>query len=110
MLKTVLVLALGLVTQGWYTYAPGGKDYRVDLPARPETTSRVVNTAAGQSQLSAARLKTAIATYSVEVTENQGNVDPNTFDEGLRRFAAARKATLGAVSTITVDGKPGRDF
>ena len=111
MLTTILVLAFGMVQQDWYTFEPEGKSFRVELPSKPNhTSSRTVNNAAGRSQLTTAQLRTSGAIYSVQVTENSGKVDPKTLDEGIQRFAAAIQGALGTVSTITVDGSPGREF
>src|SRR5205809_622609 len=83
---------LGAVQQDWYVFEPDSKGFRVELPRQPNSTStRTVTGAAGRSQLTSARLRTPQATYSVVVTENRGRVDPNTLDDGIRQFAAARK-------------------
>src|SRR4051812_33851883 len=103
MLTTVFVLALGMAWQDWYTLEPESKDFRVELPNKPNnTSSRTINNAAGRSQLTSAELKISDSVYLIQVTENNGKVDPKTLDDGIRQFAAARKATLGAIREITV--------
>jgi hypothetical protein len=111
MITTIFMLAVVQVPQDWYTFAPAGKNFRVELPTRPaSTSSRTINNAAGRAQLTAAQSNTSDAIYSIQVTENRGKVDPKTLDDGIRRFSADKRAVLGAVKTITVDGNPGREF
>jgi hypothetical protein len=111
MFTTFLILAVGMVPQDWYTFAPEGKNFRVDLPSKPNRTlGRTFSNAAGRSQLTAAQSNASDAIYSIQVTENSGRVDPKTLDDGIRRFSEDKGATLGAVKPITVDGNPGRDF
>jgi hypothetical protein len=111
MLTTVLILALGMARQDWYTFEPEAKNFRVELPDKPNnTSSRTINNAAGRSQLTTAQLITSDAVYLIQVTENVGKVDPRTFDDGVRQFTAAKDAMPGAVREITVDGNPGREF
>src|SRR5947209_5170859 len=99
MLTTALVLALGMVSQNWSTFEPEAKSFRVELPAEPNITStRALRRAAGPSRLTAAQSTTPDGTYRVEVTENRARVDPDTLDDGIRRFAAASQGTLGAVT------------
>lgn len=111
MLTTILVLAATALQQDWYTFEPETKNFRVQLPARPNSTSsRTLNRPSGQAQLTTAQLTTADATYSIQVTENRAPVDPNTLDDGMKQFAAANQSTLWAVTKVTVGGSPGRDF
>ncbi len=111
MLTTILILAVGMAPLDWYTFEPEGKNYRVDLPTKPgDTSTRTVNNAAGGSQLTSAQLKMPDGVYLLQVTESRGKVDPKTLDEGIKQFAASNNAMLGPVTTITVDGNPGRDF
>jgi len=111
MLATILILAFGVLRQDWYTIAPEGKNFRVALPSKPDSVStRTLNNPSGRSELTAVQLKVPDATYSVHVTENRGRVDPSTLDAGIRKFASNRKATVGAISKISVDGNPGREF
>ena len=111
MLTTILILAAGMVQQNWYTFESEAKTFRVQLPARPSSTSsRTVTKATGRAQLTTAQLSTANATYTVQVTESAGKIDPQTLDDGIKQFAASKQATLGSVGTIAVDGNPGRQF
>jgi hypothetical protein len=97
--------------QGWYTFEPEAKTFRVDLPNKPNNTSkRPIKNVAGQSQLTTAQSKTSDAVYLIQVTEHGSKVDPKTLEDGIRQFVAARNGTLGTVAEITVDGNPGRDF
>lgn len=111
MLSTVVAVALGIIGQNWSTFAPEGMNFKVDLPGVPSrATSRTVTTAAGRSQLTSAQVPTVHAVYSVQVTENRSPVDPQTLDEGIRRFAENRSAKLGSVRPISLGKNPGRDF
>ncbi len=111
MLTTFLVLAVGLMQQGWFTFEPEAKNFRVQLPSKPNKTStRSVTNSAGKAQITVAQLKTGDALYSVQATETSTKVDPRTLDDGIQRFASANQGMLGAVKTISVDGNPGREF
>jgi hypothetical protein len=111
MLTTVLILALGMTRQDWYRFEPEAKNFRVELPDKPnDASSRTIKNAAGRSELTTAQLKTSDAVYSIQVTVNVRDVDPKTFDDGIRQFAAAKGAMLGTVHEIRVDGNPGREF
>ena len=37
-------------------------------------------------------------------------MNPKTLDDGIRQFAASKKATLGPLQSVTVGGHPGREF
>jgi len=111
MLAALLMIAAGVVRQDWYTFEPEAKNFRVELPEKPNSSSnRTVTGAAGQTKLTTVQLRTAEAVYTVQVSENPGKVDPKTLDEGIRRFAAARRTTLGPLKPVTVSGSPGREF
>lgn len=111
MLIAALALALGMVQRDWFAFEPEGKDYRVAFPGKPDgTTSRTVNNAAGRSRVSTTELKTPGATYSFQVTEGQARIRPETLDDGIRRYGEIRRAEIGPVATISVDGQPGREF
>jgi hypothetical protein len=57
MLTTLLILALGMARLDWYTFEPEAKNFRVELPDKPNNTSnRTINNAAGRSQLTTAQL------------------------------------------------------
>ena len=111
MFFTIVLLAVGSIPDDWYTFETDSKAFRVVLPARPDSTeSRSVAGPSGPIQLTSAQVRTADGVYSVQITENSARVNPTTLDEGVRRFAASKKATLGAVRPVTVGGNPGREF
>lgn len=111
MIVTLLALAIGMAPLDSYTFEPEGKDFRVKLPGKPDSTSsRTLTRAAGPAQLTTAELTTSNASYLIQVTENRGQVDPKTLNEGIQRFIASRNATLGSAKEIAVGGHPGRDF
>jgi hypothetical protein len=110
MLTMVLVLAVGIAPADWYTFAPEGKNFRIELPSKPDSSStRPIPNAPG-SELTVAQLKTSNGVFSIKVSENRGKVDPKTLDDGIRRFATDKKATLGAIKPVTAVGNPGREF
>jgi hypothetical protein len=111
MFFTILLLTVGLVPDDWYTFETESKAFRAALPTRPDsTTSRSVAGPSGPIQLTTARVQAADGVYSVQITENSARVNPNTLDDGIRQFAASKKATLGPLRPVTVDGNPGREF
>ena len=111
MLITLLMIAAGMVGSDWYRFETEAKNFRVELPEKPNSTSsRSVTGVAGPSEITSAQLTTADAVFSVQVVENPSKVDPATLDDGIRRFAASRRATLSALKPVTVSGSPGRDF
>jgi hypothetical protein len=111
MIAPVLLLAAGMLQQTWYTYEPDGKNFRVELPNKPNSTSsRASSSAAGRSQVTTAQLRMADATYTIQLTESPARINPQTLDDGIQRFAASSNATLGDIATITVDDQPGREF
>ena len=66
MLAIMLLLSAGMLQQAWYTYEPDGKNFRVELPSKPSSTSsRTVNNAAGR-QVTTAQLKMPDAVYSIQ--------------------------------------------
>jgi hypothetical protein len=110
MLTTFLILAVGFAPQDWYTFAPEGKTFRIDMPKQPNKTSgRSITTNGRKTQLTLAQLTTDNALYLFEVSENSGKIDPKTLDDGLRRTAADNKATIGPIKPIVVNGNPGRE-
>jgi hypothetical protein len=111
MFSVILLLATGFVPDDWTTFEPPSRIFRVALPTKPtSTTNRSVNGPTGQTQLTTAQVKTADGVYSVQVTESPAKVNPKTLDDGIRQFAASRKATLGPLKTVNVGDNPGREF
>lgn len=110
MLITMIVLALGVAGPEWATFEPGGKDFRVEMPGKPQPLDRVLKRASGTARLTAAEVRVGGASYAVQVTENRGKVDPKTLDDGIRRFAKGRQATLGTIREVAVGDNPGREF
>jgi hypothetical protein len=111
MFFTIFLLTVGSLSDDWYAFETDSKAFRVALPARPDsTTSRSVAGPSGPIQLTSAQVQTADGVYLVQITENSARVNPDTLDEGVRQFAASKKAKLGAVRPVTVGGNPGREF
>lgn len=111
MFFTIVLLAVGSMPDDWYAFEGDARAFRVALPARPDdTTSRSVAGPSGPIQLTTAQVRTADGVFSVQVTENAARVKPDTLDEGIRRFVASKKATLGSVRPVTVGDNPGREF
>ena len=111
MFFTILLLTVGLAQDDWYMFEPESKIGQVSFPMEPTNpTSRSVGGPAGFIQLTRAQVQTADGVYSVQITENAARVNPKTLDEGIRQFAASRRATLGVLQSVTVGGHPGRAF
>jgi hypothetical protein len=111
MFFTIFLLTVGSLPDDWYAFETDSKAFRIVLPARPDsTTSRSVAGPSGPIQLTSAQVQTADGVYSIQITENSARVNPDTLDDGIRQFAASKKATLGTVRPVTVGGSPGREF
>ena len=108
MLAIILLLCAGLSQDDWYSFEPGSKNFRVGLPTKPNSTSgRSVTGSAGKMQVTTARVEAADGVYSVQVTEGLARVDPKTLDDGVRQFAASKKATLGPMTSRHGRRQPG---
>jgi hypothetical protein len=111
MFFTIFLLTVGSLPDDWYAFETDSRAFRVVLPARPDsTTNRSVAGPSGPIQLTSAQVQTADGVYSVQITENSARVNPDTLDDGIRQFAASKKATLGTVRRITIGDSPGREF
>jgi hypothetical protein len=114
MLSAVLVLVAAMAPvppQDWYTFAPEGKTFRVELPSKPDSTPvRTPTSPTGPLEITSALLKTSDGEYTFHASENRGKVNPATLEDGIRRFAADKQATLGVIKVIAVGGDAGREF
>ncbi len=111
MCTALIVLALGLAPGDWFTYEPDAKNFRVELPSKPNSTAtRTIRNSAGEARLTTVALRASDATYTVQVTETTRKINNNSLDDGVHRFAASRQATLEDVSKISLENRPGREF
>jgi hypothetical protein len=111
MWTAVLVLALGFARADWFVYEPLAKDFRVELPSKPNhSSSRSTGNAGSQTRISTVELRAAHATFTVQVTEAPRAINPRSIDDGIHRFAAARQGSVEEVTKISLDNTPGREF
>jgi hypothetical protein len=107
----LLVLSLGLAPADWFTFEPDAKNFRVELPSKPNSTStRTIRNSAGQARLTTVELRASDATYTVQVTEAPRKINTNSLDDDIHRFAASRQATLEDISKISLANCAGREF
>jgi hypothetical protein len=111
MWTALMVLSLGFAPADWFTYEPDAKNFRLELPSKPNSTStRTIRNSAGQARLTTVELRAVDATYTVQVTEAAREINTRSLDDGIHRFAASRHAALEDISNISLENRPGREF
>jgi regulation of enolase protein 1 (concanavalin A-like superfamily) len=111
MLAHLVIVALAVAQADWFTLAPEGKNYHVEMPAKPnQTSSRTMSMPDGKAEVTLAQTKVKGVAYALQTLTTKSKFDPKTLDDEVKQFAEGNEAKVVSSKPITVDGNPGREF